>query len=397
MTTTLPPIFFYISHYDWILENLPEIVDASEFSLDEGKISKFMSFFFRYNIENFDDSELQQNLDKNFSPHPICSGEFSWTLQTYLRLKSIGFPCKLIGTFPTEGIVLAHHSDSIPWNFYPGSKLLFVYLKGDRVQHNYAQIQVVQNIHETKRFKNAYYIPLWTQAGLIPRENSREDRFEKIAFLGKKCNLAPELLNSSWSEKLKSIGLQWCIKHSYQWHDYSDVDAIIAIRDFETEGIAEKISRKPATKLYNAWHANVPAILGREPAFQEERRSDLDYIEVTSLDEVLLALKSLRDDKNLRQAMVENGRCRARETENSRIITQWCEFLTEEVVPAYSLWCNKPSVNRKIFFARKRFLSIVYGSNTLIYKVNRRIFFTHKRFRLKLKGLQRRFLSFTTK
>ena len=38
---------------------------------------------------------------------------------------------------------------------------------------------------------------------------------------------------------------------------------------------------KPPSKLFNSWLAGVPAVLGHESAYRAERRSDLDYIEVS--------------------------------------------------------------------------------------------------------------------
>lgn len=54
---------------------------------------------------------------------------------------------------------------------------------------------------------------------------------------------------------------------------------------------------KPALKLFNARHAGVPAILDAESAYRAERMSELDYIEVMSVDGTLLALKLLAGNK----------------------------------------------------------------------------------------------------
>jgi hypothetical protein len=45
-----------------------------------------------------------------------------------------------------------------------------------------------------------------------------------------------------------------------------------------------RLLAQTAIKLYNCWHAGVPAVLGAESAFRANRRSDLDYLEVQSLD-----------------------------------------------------------------------------------------------------------------
>jgi Glycosyl transferases group 1 len=319
----LPKIYFYLSSFDWLVNHLPEEVETYlPFLADNG----------------------------------ICDGEYAWTLQTYLRLKADGFPCELTGTMPREGIVLAHYN-SLAFNCKPGPKLLIVYLKADKPLRPYAQLHVVQNTYETKTLKNSYYMPHWTQPGLIPRDSARGDRFETVGFFGTGGNLAPELLNPSWREQLKELGLQWCFKNRPQWNDFSNVDAVVAVRSFDSknQGIWAKDQGawKPPQKLYNAWLAGVPAIFGNEPAFRDQRRSELDYIEVNSLDETISALKRLQNDKELRQAMAENGRIRVAENHPSKLVKLWRDFLLDVAVPAYDRWSNSPNISRQLFLGRK--------------------------------------------
>lgn len=195
-------------------------------------------------------------------------GVFSWTLQTYLRLQATGFPCKLVSSMPEEGIVLTHR-DCLPDNLQPGSRLLIVCLQADRKRHPYAQLHIVQNAQAALKKSvtplwDNYYIPHWFQPGLIPRHPERGDRFENIAFFGKEENLAPELKQPSWNEQLQALGLSWHIVSSDKWNDYSYVDAVLAVRELN---IQATYTSKPATKLYNAWQAGVPAILGCDSAF----------------------------------------------------------------------------------------------------------------------------------
>jgi hypothetical protein len=146
-----------------------------------------------------------------------------------------------------------------------------------------------------------------------------------------------------------------------RWNDYSEVDAIIAVRSFKDKEFAVK----PALKLHNAWHGGVPAILGCESAYQAERKSELDYIEVTSPADVILALKRLRDDKVLRHAMVENGRVRARATQPARITAQWRGFLTDVATPAYDRWCAAPYWRQTFLMGRDLILKKNYMRNRL--------------------------------
>jgi hypothetical protein len=88
---------------------------------------------------------------------------------------------------------------------------------------------------------------------------------------------------------------------------------------------------KPGTKLYNAWLAGVPAVLGPEPAFRELRRHELDYLEVTSVEEALAAIDRLRSDPALYRAMVDHGRERARDFSVEAILDRWTDLLWERV------------------------------------------------------------------
>jgi hypothetical protein len=128
------------------------------------------------------------------------------------------------------------------------------------------------------------------------------------------------------------------------------VDVILAVRGFGKSGF----SWKPPSKLVNAWHAGIPAILGYELAFRSERKSELDYLEVTTPAEALAALKRLQDDKNLREKMIENGRIRAQETTVTRMVERWSNFLLNKAVPRYERWCNGSDLSRQSFLQLRR-------------------------------------------
>jgi len=321
MSDRLPPIYFYIPQSDWI-EDMPESADT------------YWVGFRR--------------------------GIYCWTLQTYLRLKADGFACELVGSMPTEGIVVAHW-DSLPKDLQPEPRLLIVCLQADRARHPYAQVHVVQNPRGLltqlmllgDRYLlpgGRYYMPLWPQPGLIPRNPARGDRFENVAFFGLEENLLPELQAASWHDQVDALGLRWQVVSSFErWNDYSDVDVILAVRSFEQSDY----TWKPATKLYNAWHAGVPAILGRESAYRAERKSELDYLEVASLTDVISALKRLCDERALRQAMVENGRLRAQETQPAQLVARWRNLITEEIIPEYKAWISS-SWYRQSFLQRRQ-------------------------------------------
>lgn len=291
---------------------------------------------------------------------PMQSGGCFWTLQTYLFLNDYGFPCQLVDQMPDEGIVVSHR-DYLEDSFKPGAKVLLVCLRADVDRHPYAQLHAVQNPYQAipkslMTLWESHFMPHWPQPSIIPRPPERGDIFENVMFLGNAVNLVPEFRDPAWYEELEKLGLKFRMKLNHdEWHDYSDTDVVLAIREL---GQTNDWRGKPASKLYSAWHAEVPAILGYESAFQAERKSSLDYLEAATLGEVITALKQLKEDQELRLAMVENGKVRAMETNSEQMVERWQTFLAEVAVPAYKSWCAMPRWQQQMFFnARRTFLN----------------------------------------
>lgn len=283
---------------------------------------------------------------------------YNWTLQSYLRLKESGFQCSFVTQFPLEGIVISHR-DCLDSKVRPGPRCLLVCIMGDKEQprdrglHPYAQYHVLQNREDPRVMQRGWfsgfaYIPFWPQPGLIPRDPSRGDRVENIAFFGYTVNLAPELKTKEWEDRLKAEGFRWRVISPDRFHDYSDVDAMVAVRSFANQSYLFK----PPTKLYNAWHAGVPALLGCESAFRAERKNDLDYIEVTSPEMIIESLVRLRDDRSFRQAMVTNGWSRAVNVQPEQIVERWRILIEEILTPAHRRWSNSSGFVQFLFLNR---------------------------------------------
>jgi hypothetical protein len=123
-------------------------------------------------------------------------------------------------------------------------------------------------------------------------------------------------------------------KDATSWHDYSRCDAVIAARDL-TEYDA---GLKPASKLTNAWRAGVPALLGPEPAFCALRRGELDYLEVRSAADALEAVRRLKQEPGLHQAMAANGLRRGAEHNADAVAARWQEVLGGPIAEDYRRW-----------------------------------------------------------
>ena len=327
-----PPIYFYFPHLQLGVSSLPATA-----------------------------SSYWQWQCSQHSISPMQSGGCFWTLQTYLYLNDAGFPCQLVAEMPDEGIVVTHR-DYLVDSFQPGAKLLLVCLRADVDRHPYAQLHVVQNPHQAiprgaLELWESHFIPHWPQPSIIPRDPQRGDTFENVTFLGNEINLVPEFRSSAWYDRLTDLGLTFQQKLNHdEWHDYSSTDVILAIRSMGREN---DWRGKPASKLYSAWHSGVPAILGHESAFQTERNSDLDYLEATSLAEVIAALSRLKADRQLRDRMAENGWLRAQETQPEVMVKRWQDFVINSAVPAYQEWGRMTNLQRQLFGqARRAFMAV---------------------------------------
>lgn len=280
----------------------------------------------------------------------LNNGVCVWTVQTYCNLKKIGFPCHLTNVFPNKGIVLAHRDALENGGFKVESEAMLICIKAEREGHPAAQLHVVQNPRD-RNFRNSYFMPHWTQPQLVGRDSSRGDRFKTIAYFGRPENLAPELQDPAWQQKLQDMGLEWRIyENREEWTDYSQIDAVISARSFDRRKLSQTncFFYKPATKLYNSWLAQVPAVLGCESAFQGERRSKLDYFEASSVQSAIAALQNLRDNPALRQAMQENARSRAAEILPQQTTLRWRNFLQQVAIPAYQRWQKMPVKLRQL-------------------------------------------------
>ncbi len=292
---------------------------------------------------------IPQNVNENWAGFGL--GIYAWIVQTYLRLKADGFSCELVDTLPQSGIVIIHRNClSVHNPLKPGNNLLLICIKAESNFYPYAQFHIVQNPLEASKIHDRYYIPHWTQPGLIPRHPQRGNQFKNIVFFGHQNNIAPELLSHDWEKQLNKLGLNWCpiINQNHwtdyqninnHWNDYSQVDAVVAIRSF---GKKNQYINKPATKLFNAWLAGVPAILGYESAYRTEGKPNLNYLEVTSLSKLIFTLKQLKSDFNFRDNLVKQGQNKINQISPEQTTKKWSYFLSEIATPAFEDWCSKP-------------------------------------------------------
>lgn len=278
----------------------------------------------------------------------------SWTLQTYLRLREQGYSCRLVDTIPKKGIVVVHRGD-LPFNTTPSPNQLFVTTLGDAGWHPYAQVQITQNPNHLNGVENTFFMHHWTQPGLIPRDEDRGDAFENIGYFGHPDQLADELHHEQWEQFLAERGLNWIPVHkgSHRQSDYSDIDLIVAIRSFD----GRSYDHKPATKLHNAWLAGVPAILGPESAYQNERTHEADYLEARTYVELCHYIGELCDDVALRRRLRKRSEERRSVIDSKQKAKDWWNLLTGSVTDIYENWVRMSPIRQRLFLA-KRWLAV---------------------------------------
>ena len=270
-------------------------------------------------------------------------GRNAWVLQTYLWLRRRGLAAELSTRCVPDALCVVHYDDLRARDLAAGSSLLGA--RGDRPPMLLADQQVVQ----TPLLANgvsSHFVPNWPQPGLLARAEERAVRVERVGFVGRERNLAPEFRSPEFRRELAQRGFALVVRED-RWWDYRDLDAILAVRTASPA----KLRTKPASKLVNAWHAGCPALLGPEPAFEARRLSSLDYLAVATPPEALAALRRLREEPGLYAAMVENGRRRAREFSVEAIAARWEDLLAGPVAEDFERWRRAPPRARWLRFA----------------------------------------------
>lgn len=332
MYGSMPKVYFYIPSQE-LIDSIPETIQKYW-----GWINEFIK-----------GKPVRQPTGE------LCTfdGPYSWTIQTFMYLRAHSFPCELTASLPKKGIIITHGDLLSPF-MKPSAEQFIVEIKPDRyLRCIFSNFVIVQNRHdpihfEKKRFliKSAV-VNHWPQSNLIPRDSKRKELFKNICFMGDPDEgfiRETAVLES----KINKLGLTWRMVPREKWNDYSEVDAIVAVRPAD----CRMLKRKPATKLINAWSAGVPAILSADIAFEDIRKSALDYLRARNIPEIIEHLKRLKGDPSLRKTMVENGKKRVEEFSIEKTIYQWITIIREHVIPEYIVW-RKSAVRRMLFFSMR--------------------------------------------
>lgn len=270
-----------------------------------------------------------------------------WSPQTYIDLKRRGLNVYLVPDYIPGKICVTTYDQllirDVPFNSY------VVACRHDRARPEICEQRIVINelcvVDETDHF-----VPHWPQPNLKSRERSRGSKVENLVFKGFERNLARPFKEPTFTKQLSDLGINLVLssddpeRQFDDWADYTQADAVLAVRNI-TE---YDLTLKPALKLINAWFAGCPAILGPEPAYQAIRRSELDYIEARNPEEVIVALKRLKENPSLHNAMIENGFERSKEFTTDRVAQIWRDILAGPIAEGYEKWLQQSPLHKLI-------------------------------------------------
>ena len=175
-------------------------------------------------------------------------------------LSKMGFPCRLTHELPDEGIIVTHR-EFFKNTMIPNRRQLFVCAVADFRRHPLAQLHIVQNPsdplleHATPSWPAAF-IPMWPESGLIPRDPARGDLLVNVAYFGLPPRLAPQLRSEKFAARLREHGFNFRIVSRDRWNDYSDTDAVLAVRSFAPSVLAQ-VSTEQTLQLLARWRSRL--------------------------------------------------------------------------------------------------------------------------------------------
>jgi Glycosyl transferases group 1 len=283
-------------------------------------------------------NELPADLE---SVYERCiTGEEVWTAQTYVYLKQRGLDVHFVDK-PVAGQICVIPSDYLNLKLFAFNSYV-VGFRTDRARPEICEQRIGLNELGVKGAGD-YFTPHWHHPLLQPRDRLRGNRVENLVFKGVSRNLAEPFHDPEFSRQLNRLGVDFSCSSNdpnqqlRAWGDYRQTDVVLAVRN----ATAGDLALKPAVKLINAWMAGCPAILGPEPAYSALRRSELDYVEVRTVQEVVEAIQRLKDSPKLYAAMVQNGLERAEEFTVDQIALYWRELLAGSIAQGYEQWLQQ--------------------------------------------------------
>lgn len=270
----------------------------------------------------------------------------SWILRTYYQLRVAGeTSLSLSSTTRRDAINLVAARELSRRQRDP---MCFIVIpQGDAHYSQLANFRIQQNGVRPAR-DDETVIWHWPQPGIIPRDSRRGTRMEQMCYKGRLLNLDEAFRSDAFLAEVAALGVSFEVdafdglRGDHDWNDYAQSDAVLAVRNMTLYDA----SKKPASKLVNAWFAELPALLGPEPAFRELGTPGEDYIEVRTEHDVLEALTALRDNPDLFRRIVESGKLKGQQCSEPALTQLWIDTLNGPVAEHFEQWQGTSALQR---------------------------------------------------
>lgn len=276
-----------------------------------------------------------------------------WVQQVYYRLAMRGLPVSLGESVRPDAINVAGPRDFGRRGARPNAFVLIP--RGDAHPPQLADFVLTQNrvLPQGPRTVALDHPP---QPDITPRDPARGTRVECLAYRGRPQNLDAGFRAQAFRDGLAALGVAFELggEAGADWTDYSRTDLVLAVRNLTVHDAA----KKPASKLINAWLAEVPALLGPEPAFEELRESPDDFITVRRPEDALAAVAALKAEPARYAAMADAARRRKTAFGVERFVDEWVRVLTGPVAEAWESWKREPAALRLLRHAGRLALEI---------------------------------------
>jgi hypothetical protein len=288
-------------------------------------------------------SALQEYLkmEPEMGVNVFTRGDLNWCLQTYFILRKHSNLLVQCSNRILPDVINIIHSDQLlqqsgkPENF-------IVCVRADYPRRRWAHYHLVQNKEQLAA--NSSFIPHWVQPGIIKRDANRQG-LKKVAYAGEAFNGNLAGTTNAWKNLLCPYNIEFENLSAGIWHDLSSIDVLLGVRSFD----CQPHNTKPPTKLFGAWHANIPFIGGHDSAFRQVGTPGQDYLVVGTAEEALDAILRLRDDVELYKKLVQNGKKMATLYNEETIAQVWIEVLTGSVLQRYRKWQTRPVLEQLRF------------------------------------------------
>ncbi|WP_162301903.1 glycosyltransferase [Croceibacterium ferulae] len=271
--------------------------------------------------------------DADFRALLSSRGDTCWAVATYYHLRERGYTGISLSLAPRRDCINVLHSEQLR-KIGADPRRFDICIQADFAHRPAAQFHILQNARYEG--ENRATIWLYPQIGILPR-TAPAGRLTRIGYLGH-VNNSSVWSGERWQAFLQPLGVEFVTAPPRLWHDFSDLDAVIAIRDF---GKRPHYS-KPPSKLINAWIAGVPFIGGSDSAYRQIGTPGEDFLLATSPQEVRDALDRLRRDPALVSRLVQNGRQRMADFTVDRLIEKWVATLEGPAEARFLQWQHRP-------------------------------------------------------